>query len=53
MSKSAVLAVFGAIFIALCAFITLNLNRVNSNFYELSGIEISGEQKQSVEDFNR
>ena len=53
MSKSAILAVFGAAFIVLCAFIALNLNRVNSDFYELSGIEISGEQKQSVEDFNR
>ena len=53
MSKSAILAAFGAVFIALCAFIALNLNRVNSDFYELSGIEISGEQKQSVEDFNR
>ncbi|MFC2529088.1 MAG: hypothetical protein ACFNVQ_08445, partial [Campylobacter sp.] len=53
MSKSAILAAFCAVFIALCAFIALNLNRVNSDFYELSGIKISGEQKQSVEDFNR
>ena len=48
MSKSAILTAFGETFIALCAYITLNLNRVNSDFYELSGIEISGEQKQSV-----